>query len=235
MGVRIKHFCQPTLQASRTAASFSAGRMSSDKKLETPEELLSLYNDLDRLRKYKYFQPVVTNINNEGFYMDLPYEEIKKIVEDCRDKFLAAVPQLERSGLRWEHIGSTSIKGMPGTKFPDALLIVPEFPPSEGVIQAFLDCGYYFHGSSALDVRDLWWMLVFTDGILKDHKLTVHVVTEENAAGKILLETRDMCRNEEWAFQDYKEAKVSAYEAGKGKKSKLLEMLRQKHSAAMNN
>ena len=78
-----------------------------------------------------------------------------------------------------------------------------------------------------------------------DHKLTVHVVTEENAAGKILLETRDMCRNEEWAFQDYKEAKVSAYEegkgkfkdykAGKGKKSKLLEMLRQKHSAAMNN
>ena len=51
--------------------------MSSDKKLETPEELLSLYNDLDRLRKYKYFQPVVTKINNEGFYMDLPYEEIK--------------------------------------------------------------------------------------------------------------------------------------------------------------
>ena len=71
---------------------------------------------------------------------------------------------------------------------------------------------------------------------MKDYKLTVPVVTEENAAGKILLETRDMCRNEDWAFQDYKEAKVSAYEegkgkftdykAGKGKKSKLLEMLR---------
>ena len=88
----------------------------------------------------------------------------RTIVEDCRDKFLAAVPESERSGLRWEHIGSTSIKGMPGTKFPDALLIVPAFPPSEGVIQAFLDCGYYFHGSSALDVRDLWWMLVFTEG-----------------------------------------------------------------------
>ena len=70
-------------------------------------------------------------------------------------------------------------------------------------------------------------------------------MTEENSAGKILLETRDLCRTEDWAFQDYKEAKVSAYEegkgkfkdykAGKGKKSKLLEMLRQKHSPAMNN
>ena len=88
----------------------------------------------------------------------------RSIVEGCRDKFLAAVPESERSGLRWEHVGSTSIKGMPGTKFPDALLLVPEFPPSKGVIQAFLDCGYYFHASSHLDVRDLWWMFVFTDG-----------------------------------------------------------------------
>jgi len=214
--------------------------MSTDKKLTSASELLDLYNDEERLKKYKYLQPVEGGTNNEGFYMDLPYEEIKSIVEECRDKFLAAVPETERSGLRWEHVGSTSIKGMPGTKFPDALLIIPDFPPSRGVIEAFLDCGYYFHASSHLDVRDLWWMLVFTEGILKDHKLTVHVVTEDNAAGKILLDTRDMCRNEDWAFQDYKQAKVSAYEegkgkfkdykAGKGKKSKLLEMLREKHS-----
>ena len=52
------------------------------KKLESPEELLSLYNDLDRLKKYKYFQPVVTTIDNEGFYMDLPYDEIKWEIVD---------------------------------------------------------------------------------------------------------------------------------------------------------
>ena len=108
--------------------------------------------------------------------LDLSLSDIcvvfRSIVEDCRDKFLAAVPESERSGLRWEHIGSTSIKGMPGTKFPDALLVIPEFPPSKGVIQAFLDSGYYFHGSSALDVRDLWWMLVFTDG--RRHFLNQH-------------------------------------------------------------
>jgi hypothetical protein len=36
------------------------------------------------------------------------------------------------------------LQGMPGTKFPDALLLVPRFPPNREVIQAFLDCGYYF-------------------------------------------------------------------------------------------
>ena len=88
----------------------------------------------------------------------------RKIVEECRDSFLAGVPESERPGLRWEHVGSTSIEGMPGTKMPDALLIVPEFPPSKGVIQAFLDCGYYFSSSSSLDVKDLWWFLVFHEG-----------------------------------------------------------------------
>ena len=92
------------------------------------------------------------------------YVVFRTIVEECRDKFMAAVPESERATLRWEHVGSTSIKGMPGTKFPDALLIIPEFPPSRGVIEAFLNTGYYFHASSALDVKDLWWMLVFTDG-----------------------------------------------------------------------
>ena len=33
---------------------------------------------------------------------------------------------------------------MPGTKMPDAMLIIPEFPPSETVVQALLDSGFYF-------------------------------------------------------------------------------------------
>ncbi len=36
---------------------------------------------------------------------------------------------------------------------PDALIITPEFPPSKGVIQALLDCGYYFSSSAALDQK----------------------------------------------------------------------------------
>jgi hypothetical protein len=44
---------------------------------------------------------------------------------------------------------------LPGAMMPDALV----FPPSKGVIQAFLDSGYYFSSSS-----DLWWFLIFQDG-----------------------------------------------------------------------
>eukprot|EP00090_Calanus_glacialis_P031007 TRINITY_DN5066_c0_g1_i2.p1 TRINITY_DN5066_c0_g1~~TRINITY_DN5066_c0_g1_i2.p1 ORF type:complete len:218 (-),score=70.33 TRINITY_DN5066_c0_g1_i2:56-709(-) len=213
--------------------------MPGDRKLETADELWDLYNDLERLKGYKYTQPIVSDsgINNEKFHMELPYEEIKQIVEDCRDKFMSAVPEDEKASLRWEHVGSTSIKGMPGAMMPDALLIVPQFPPSKGVIQAFLDSGYYFSSSSGLDPKDLWWFLVFTDGLLKDHKLTVHVVTEDNRAANMLLDTRNMCRAEEWAFNDYKEAKVAAaksatfpeYKKGKGANSKLLAMLREKY------
>ena len=98
-------------------------------------------------------------------------------------------------------------------------------------------------------------MKVFTDGLLKDHKLVVHIVTENNVAAKILRATRDLCNSEvsenvylvsflshilkEWAFNDYKEAKMSAYKdsdgqfknykMGKGKQSKLLAMLREKY------
>lgn len=72
------------------------GRMSENKKLETAEELHSLFSDLERLKNYKYTQPVVSDcgIDNEKFHLDLPYDEIKAIVESCRDKFLAAIPEV---------------------------------------------------------------------------------------------------------------------------------------------
>ena len=73
-------------------------------------------------------------------------------------------------------------------------------------------------------------------GILEDHKLVVHMCTEDCSGAKILLECRDLCRTEEWTFNDYKEAKVKAsagswnqYKMGKGSGSKLLAMLREKH------
>ena len=241
--------------------------MGGDQKLTSAEELHALFSDPARLQTYRYTQPVVSDcgIDNEKFHLELPYDAIKAKVEECRDTFLAAVPEQERAGLVWEHVGSTSIRGMPGTMMPDSLLIgqqsisimnelyplhdisitfcfpVPEFPPSRPVIQALLDCGYYFSSAAALDPRDLWWMLVFTEGFLKDHKLVLHVVTADNVAAKILRDTRDMCNSEEWAFNDYKEAKMSAYKdadgefkdykQGKGKTSKLLTMLREKYKS----
>ena len=70
--------------------------MSENQKLETAEELYGLFSDLERLKNYKYTQPVVSDcgIDNEKFHLDLPYDEIKAIVESCRDEFLAAVTEV---------------------------------------------------------------------------------------------------------------------------------------------
>jgi len=226
-----------SLRTKATEASLPRA-MPGDKKLETVEELQDLFKNEQKLKEYRYTQPIVSSkgIDNEKFHMELPYQEIKEIVQNVGDTLLAKIPEEERAGLRWEHVGSTSIEGMPGALLPDALLIIPSFPPSKGVIQAFLDCGFYFSSASHLDPKDLWWFLVFTEGILEDSKLTVHCCLEDCTAAKILLECRDMCRTEEWAFNDYKTAKVNAatgtweeYKKGKGSNSKLLTMLREKH------
>lgn len=209
------------------------------KKLETADELIALFNDPEKLAAYNYSQPIVSDsgIDNEKFHMDLPYEEIKAIVENERDKIKEKLPQAERDSFGWEWVGSTSIKGMPGAMMPDALILLEEYPPSRTLVQALLDLGYYFSRSSMLDAKDLWFFLVYTEGLLKDHKLTVHVTTPDNTAAKILLETRDRCRNEQWAFEDYKNAKVEAakgswmeYKKGKGSNSKLLVQIKEKYT-----
>ena len=99
--------------------------MGGDQKLTSAEELHALFSDPARLQNYRYTQPVVSDcgIDNEKFHLELPYDAIKAKAEECRDTFLAAVPEQERAGLVWEHVGSTSIRGMPGTMMPDSLLI----------------------------------------------------------------------------------------------------------------
>jgi GrpB-like predicted nucleotidyltransferase (UPF0157 family) len=214
-------------------------------KLETAEQLVRLFNDHDWLQTYHYAQPLVssTGVDGKKFHLELPYQEIVQVVEEVRAGLFARIPPAERVALRWEHVGSTSIEGMPGTKMPDALLILPQFPPSLGVVQALLDTGFYFARKSFLDDKDLWWFLVFTDGILKDIKMTVHMSTEDNPSSRVLLGCRDLCRTEPWAFNDYRDAKIAAsagswleYKVGKGRGSRLLAMLRERHgiTAAFN-
>ncbi|XP_023330341.1 uncharacterized protein LOC111702797 [Eurytemora carolleeae] len=207
-------------------------------KLNSAEELFQLFMNKDKLKDYMYMDLSGGMPSNEDFCLDIPYEEIKEVVEKERDNYLDKLDEPEKSQVKWEHVGSTSIKGMPGMLMPDALLIIPEFPPTKKMIQGFLDNGYYFGRTSLLDSQDLWFFRRFQDGFLKDKMISVHVVPVDNPAGKILLEMRDTCRTEQWAFDDYKNAKISAnksssdflgYKMGKGKNSKLLDMLRAKH------
>ena len=49
-----------------------------DDKLETAEELFELFNDFDKLKNYKYAEPVVgSTINPEEFHLELPFKDIR--------------------------------------------------------------------------------------------------------------------------------------------------------------
>merc|ERR1712002_1296619 len=71
------------------------------------------------------------NKNVEDFYEDLPYEILSKYIEDLGKEYLSKFSEDERKSQRWEHVGSTSIPGMPGFKHPDGLIIFEEFPPTK--------------------------------------------------------------------------------------------------------
>ncbi len=49
-----------------------------DDKLETAEELFELFNDSDKLKNYKYAEPVVgSTIDPEEFHLELPFKDIR--------------------------------------------------------------------------------------------------------------------------------------------------------------
>jgi len=183
-------------------------------KVENAEDLQKLFMDAEKLVVYRYHEPVPDAALADFFHLELPYEDIKKYVVDQGESILSKLSEEERTQVQWEHVGSTSIKGMPGTKQPDALLIIPSFPPSLSVIQAFLDNHYYFGHPSFLDKQDLWFFKNIKEGPLKGSMMTVHV-TMMNNASRILLDTRNMCNTEAWAFEDYKNSKIAAAEAKK--------------------
>merc|ERR1711874_902645 len=129
------------------------------------------------------------------------------------------------------------IPGMPGTANPDVLIVTKTALPSLDLLQSLLDNGYYLSGCSPIDEDDFWfWKRITDPGLVNNGLMTLHVVNENCKAGLLLLTMRDKCRSEEWAFEDYKSAKIGAnesaegnflkYKMTKGKKSKLLQQLR---------
>ena len=49
-----------------------------DKKLESAEELFELFNNFEKLKNYKYAEPVIgSTINPEEFHLELPFKDIR--------------------------------------------------------------------------------------------------------------------------------------------------------------
>merc|ERR1712168_958325 len=154
----------------------------------------------------------------DEFIMELPYDQYKVYMENLGHEILSQFTEDERKLLRWEHVGSTSIPGMPGTKLPDCLLIYDKYPPTKKIIEVLLNKSFHFwRVAKHLDENDLWFVRVITEeGFLKGCKMTLHLVDKTCYAAKRLIGMRDLCRSEKWAFEEYKALKLQAVNGAAG-------------------
>ena len=81
----------------------------------TTDELYEILCAPEKLKNYQGFQKLMSKglASGMSFYQELPYDEIKNFIKEERDSFLARLPRemIENEEVKWEHVGSTSIRG----------------------------------------------------------------------------------------------------------------------------
>jgi len=177
----------------------------------TADDLIRVFNDPDgELHHYDF------NINDAppvelDFIMELPHDRIKAFVEKVKQDILNNFDSDELRRPRFEHVGSTAIKGMPGTLSPDAMVIEKQFPPSASTIRAILAAGFRFKSVAPHGKNDYWFMKpIPADDLGGNRMMSLHLVDEANPAGRVILRVRDECNNDPEAFEEYKAAKLAA-------------------------
>ena len=175
------------------------------------DELMKILENPDELKK-QVFNPGKT-INEKKvddiFSMNVPYEDIQKIVFKSRDKIFANISG-DSPKPHFEHVGSTSIKDMPGSLSPDALMIEKTFPPSRSTVAAILAAGFFFQSVAPHDPEDLWFWKMLNEGPCKGKALTLHLLPEGSKFAKLMVLTRDTCNNDKEAFEEYRQDKMAA-------------------------
>jgi len=176
------------------------------------DELMQIMNDPDELKKYSFKPEQMPHAYiKDIFQMTVPYDEIRKIVQKVKDEFFNNLgPQ---GNQEFKHVGSTAIRGMPGSCKPDALLLEDTFPASRATVKALLDSGFYFQ--ALLPHNDLWFVKSLDNYPIKESstaplKLNLHVMTPDNIMAKLLVLTRDLCNSDKSAFEEYKRCKLEA-------------------------
>lgn len=205
------------------------------------DDLMVIFHDPERLQqefgpKFKSNTvpgPPSSSLTACSFQMELPFDEIKTLVLEERDLIFS---NLEDGATqpRFEHVGSTSIKGMPGMPAPDGLLLDKSFPPSRSTVKALLDSGWAFKSVAPHHPQDLWFMKALEKAPCKSISMVIHLMSVDNKIGLLLQMTRDRCNSDKNAFEDYKSAKIAAahgednsfvaYKMNKGKCKFLVEL-----------
>jgi len=193
--------------------------MSSENKEEpkpaaelTADDLVRIFNDpKGELLNYRFDMKVMPDAPAaKSFVMDVPYDAIKAMVNDVEKQFWANFDS-EAPKPAFEHAGSTSIKGMPGSVSPDVLVIEEKFPPSASTVKAIVACGFKFKSIAPHGNNDYFFMKsIPADDIGPDRMFAIHLIEKTDPTGRVILRLRDACNNDPAAFEEYKASKIAA-------------------------
>jgi len=215
------------------ASDANAGQPTFKSTSLTADDLIRIFNDPEgELLNYHFkIKDAPKCKADDMFYMDVPYEAIKATVDAVRKQFFENFDG-NVTAPAFEHAGSTSIKGMPGSLSPDILIIEEKFPPSASTVKAIVACGFKFVSTAPHGKMDYWFQKpIPADDIGPERPMVLHLIDKADPTGRVILRLRDACNNDPAAFEEYKATKLAArngtfLEYKIGKQAGLIERLR---------
>ena len=180
----------------------------------TVEEVFAIVHDEQLLYDYTSEQSWMNPQYNE-FITDLPFEHIENCVKAEIENLQFFLAQDESIEVKMEHIGSTAVPRMPGTKNPDILMTLKNFPPNKETIKALMISGYQLKekpnkGPKFRYTSCLWFVKYVACGPLVGQFIKIHIAEMGSETEKKLLGVKYLLLNNETAFEKYKDGKMKA-------------------------
>ena len=143
------------------------------------EEIHAIIHDEQRLYDFISEQSWMNPQYNE-FLHDLPFEIIKGFVKTEIEILQSFLVDDQIGEVKFEHVGSTSIPGMPGTKNPDILMALSKYPPDKDTIRALMLSGYQLkqkpnRGPKFRYTSCLWFIKYVNRGPLTGQFIKIHI------------------------------------------------------------
>ena len=188
--------------------------MSEQGRLADLDEIHAIICDPQKLYNYKSEQNWMKPEFNT-FVLDLPTTLLNECVKEEMQKLYVLLSGEAVNGVQIEHIGSTAIPGMPGTKNPDLLMTVDNYPPNKGVIKALLESGFSLKekpmkGPISKNISCLWFIKYISEEPLSGQFFKIHVCKSGSRTERYLLHVKDLLLNDHHAFETYRRGKIEA-------------------------
>ena len=146
------------------------------------------------------------------FMVDIDYDEVKKAVEK-ETEFLKST--FGDQFVKVEHVGSTSIKGMPGTILPDLIVYLESFPPTNESMAKLVKNGYKFRGIPfhSKSGEDVMFVRETKEPISKNDfsHFVLHIVPKHSVELNPMIKFRDLANSNPAIHEDYKRMKLDKY------------------------